>query len=297
MLIITSKKIVCLIIGIVSFVLCGETSLFSLSINKQKVSAVKVSSKNNFSDKIHYILKKYEQTLFGKPHLFYPAKNPKRLLITFASRTKSYSMCSWYWRDEEDWRDTAYLFLRDETQSWYLGNDENDLVKDFSNLINYYITVCKLTNEKVFAIGGSKGGYAALFYATILGLKGVIAVNPQVNKTSNEITRWDLDRMGKRWQDLDKVFESSPNVPMVLLAYGHYPRDIAAGNDLLNVLKEKSPMAIIRRHPSFDHKTSTVLMFSQKFVENAINYFEKLQPFPINIDNTKGFTAIMNADF
>lgn len=242
--------------------------------------------------KMNYIKRKYEHTLFGKEHLFYPAKNPRRLLVVFngAGAIGRYSMFSWYWKDDEQWSDTAYLFLRDDELCWYLGNNQSDFVQDYSNLIKHYIDVCKLKNDSVFTIGGSMGGYGALFYATVLGLKGVIAVNPQANKASNDITRFGINNTGNRWQDLDMVIKNSTTAPSVFLIYGNDPRDIAASDSLIEVLKEKAPVLIIRRHESEKHAIAR-LIFSKELIEDGISFIEKQRTFAIE---TKGIDEYDN---
>ena len=109
-----------------------------------------IYTNENFSPKkIEYIKAKYEHTMFGKEFLFYPAQEPKRLLIFFNGATKNrYMMFSWFWNDKEIWKDTAYLFLKDDTTCWYLGNNEISLIEDFSRIINHHISFCKLTKTK-----------------------------------------------------------------------------------------------------------------------------------------------------
>ncbi len=219
------------------------------------------------TEKTNYILKEYEVTMLGKQHLFYPAKQAKRLLIFFnGARKNKYIMWSWFWNDKEIWTDTAYLFLKDDDICWYLGNNEKSFIQDYSNIINHYINVCKLTKDKVFTIGGSMGGYAAIFYATLLGLKGAIALNPQVNKINNDTTRFFIQNTGDKWQDLDVVIRTYPVIPNISLIFGAYPSDQAACYALIDEAKHKTPLLIIRRHPSTHH--SGGVGFSREFVES-----------------------------
>jgi hypothetical protein len=228
-------------------------------------------------EKINYIIGKYQRTMFDKEYLFYPAKSAKRLLICFSGAEQKYGKClysqfSWYWQDDEDWRDTAYLFLKDDSRCWYLGNEKKDLINDFSNIINHHINICKLTKDKVFTVGSSMGGYGAILYATLLGLKAAIAVNPQVDKASQK-NRFGTSGVGNKWHDLDKIVALSPTVPNVSLIYGHCQQDQAACEILLDVLKKRGSTTIIRRHPSTEHAISS-LVFSENFIKSEITYFE-----------------------
>jgi len=224
--------------------------------------------------KVNYIKKKYEHTIYKKKCLFYPAKNPKRLLISFCGAVRGiYSKFSWFWRNDENWQDTAYLFVRDDQLTWYLGNNKKDMVQDFANLIRYFMAKCKLKPEQVFVVGGSMGGYGALLYATLLGLRGALLLNPQVNRTCNYANRFAIARSEGRWKDLDAIVAASAYVPSVSLIYGHYAQDQAAGEALVKVLKTKAPLTIIHRHPSPHHGIDTV--FSKKFIEREIEYIEQ----------------------
>lgn len=150
------KTIVWLVCLVYSFLLAGAETTKKLS-----------------AEQVDYIIKKYECIKFGKPHLFYPAKNPKRLLIVFAGAGAKgqYNLFSWYWRDDENWADVAYLFLRDDDVCWYIGNNEQDFIPDYSNLIRHYINTCKLDNSNVYTIGSSMGGMVQFFMLQFLALE------------------------------------------------------------------------------------------------------------------------------
>ncbi|MFA6491223.1 MAG: hypothetical protein WCW33_00125 [Candidatus Babeliales bacterium] len=223
-------------------------------------------------EKINYIKSKYEHTLFGKQHLFYPAKNPKLLLIFFYGALKNrYLMWSQFWNDEEHWENSAHLFLKDDDTTWYLGNDAQDFVPNYSNIINHYIAVCKLAPDHVFTIGCSMGGYAAILYAILLGLKGVIAFNPQVNKASSMLGHFD--GTGKRWRNLDEVAYAASSLPNLSLVYCHAPHDEAAGNALIDEFRKKTSPIIIRRRYSDSH-TEVFGKISKEFIEAEIRYLE-----------------------
>ena len=97
------------------------------------------------------------------------------------------------------------------------------------------------------------GAYGAIFYATTLDLGGVIALNPQVNKTSNEVTRYSIENTGSKWQDLDKVIAAHAKAPNISLIFSHNPQDQAASYALLDELKQKSQVIMIKRKSSLKH--------------------------------------------
>jgi hypothetical protein len=122
------------------------------------------------------------------------------------------------------------------------------------------------------------GAYGAVLYATLLGLKGAIALNPQVNKESNEIMRYELQNTGSRWIDLDKVVSSCEKVPCISLIFAYDPRDQAAGYLLIDALKNKAQLFIVRRFPSSRHAIAP-LVFSKKFLTDELNYIEHAAQF------------------
>jgi predicted esterase YcpF (UPF0227 family) len=230
-------------------------------------------------EKLASVKNKYEHTMLGKQFVFYPAQTPKRLVITLSGmgdRVGKYMMWTWFWQDHEDWHDTAYLFLKDDDKCWYLGNDKTSFIESYSNIITHHIAQCNLTPSQTFTIGSSMGGYAAIFYATILKLHAAIAVNPQVsNETSSNLTRFDIDRTGSQWQDLDKLIANSKHTPLISLIFSRYRRDELAGFALLNVLKNKNATFVTRRHPSDHHSFSGL---SKAFIDHEINFLANQVP-------------------
>ncbi|MFH1831639.1 MAG: hypothetical protein ABH827_02435 [bacterium] len=269
-------------------------SFISLLHSSKLISAPanRTETKKLSPEKINYIINKYEHTKIGtgagtpcKAHLFYPAKSPKRLIIVFTSANSigRYNLFSWFWNDNENWDDTAYLFLKDDQECWYLGNAKQNFVPEYSDIIKHYINICKLqnktfTNNNVSAIGNSMGGYAAIFYATKLELNAAIALNPQADK-KNALTGFKQAKNAEiNWQDLDQIIKKAPKAPSVFLIYGHYPQDIAACDRLINVLKDKSPMLLVRRHDSRKHAIGH-LIYSKELIEKSLNFIENQKDF------------------
>jgi len=205
-------------------------------------------------EKISYVKQKYEHIFAQKEYLFYPAKNPKSLVIVFTSAVKNkYEMWSWFWKETEDWHDEAYLFLKDDDFCWYLGNDKQSFIEAYTSIINHHIALTKVPKDHVFTIGGSMGGYAAIFYAATLGLGGTIAYNPQVNKASNS-RRISLENTGNKWQDLDTLLASYEKLPMLSLTCGNYSKDLRAACALVDVFKTKKSLIILRHVALPGHK-------------------------------------------
>lgn len=218
-----------------------------------------------------YILNKYECELFGRKSLFFPATNPKRLIISFAPAGDFYSLWSWFWRNNEDWQDTAYLFLKDANLTWYLGNNDKSLVNDYKEIIEHFIKVNGLSSNNVIAIGGSMGGYAAIFYAVICQLRGAIAFNPQINKVCATERGFPVIRTEDRWVDLDQLVASAEYVSHISLSYNDFHCDKCAGLKLIDQLQKRNSVTVFRKGLGKEHKE---LGYDKKFLETEIWYLE-----------------------
>jgi hypothetical protein len=261
---------------------CFARAIVSLGLTFPFVGVSKIPP-----EKLTYIKKKYELTLFDKQHLFYPATQAKRLVIIFTGAQKNkYAMWSWFWNDEENWKDTAYLFLKDDDFCWYIGNNKKSFIEDYSKIIVHYISAAGLQANQAIAVGSSMGAYGAVLYACLLGLKGAIALNPQVNKTSNEIARYAIQNTEDRWIDLDRFVSSCEQVPCISLIFTYNICDEAASYALIDALKVKAQLLIVRRFPSPHHYVAP-LVFSKNFLTEEINYFENSTRFMA----TKSFVA------
>lgn len=219
---------------------------------------------------LDYVLNKYEHELFGRKCLFYPATNPKRLVIVFSGATPGYNLWSWFWKDTEDWSDTAYLFLRDENKTWYLGDDKRRIVDDYLEIIQFFLTRSSLPSDKVISIGSSMGGYAAIFYAVIRSFKGAIAFNPQVDRASASGS-FSVGRAQSCWVDLDTVVASAVETPHVSLNFCSFSSDTLAAYKLLDQLKQKNSVTIFRKGQADTH---TTLKYNKKLIETDIWFIE-----------------------
>ncbi len=240
-----------------------------------------------FQEKIAYVKSKYEHLMRGKQYLFFPAEKPTYLYIIFTSAVQNkYEMWSWFWNDVEVWSDTAYLFLKDDDMCWYLGNDKCSFVEDYAQIIKDHITLTKVAQNNVFTIGGSMGGYAAIFYATVLGLGGAVAYNPQINKSSNsKRIRFAIENTGDKWVNLDDLLASYEKIPTISLLYGAYSKDFAAACDLLQVLKDKKTLVVFRHVDLKGHKG---LKITKKYIEGDLSFFKAQDPLTTLVKGSRG---------
>ena len=220
-----------------------------------------------------YVLKKYEHEIDGKTFVYYPAKSPKRLIISFgyAAPFKAYGMWSWFWKDDEDWDDTAYLFLSDG-YNWFLGTHDKPVFNTYINLIKHFIELCKLKPENVYTVGASAGGYAAILFGCTLGLRGAIADVPNYDpETWNASIGWQMIKPEIAWKDLSKVILESPKIPFISIHHGDWSADVVAAHKIIDALKQRQAFYSVRRTVLKYHTAFTV---NKEFVEREIEHME-----------------------
>jgi hypothetical protein len=226
-----------------------------------------------------YVRKKYEIQKYGRWLIYYPAQNPKRLVIVFGSMSPDrYDRYSWFWQEDENWQETSYLFFKDDEMHYFLGTDAKPTKDVYFKIIREYITINKITNQNVHCVGGSMGGYSAIYYASILGLNSAITCNPQIDLEStiaHQYYNWErqIREMGRQWYDLDKFILKHKKVPNIYIEYGNYPADKLAAEKLIKAIQFYHGIIIVRKTQWQDH---TVNALSKSTIESCIQYFESL---------------------
>ncbi|GAA4650101.1 hypothetical protein GCM10023116_23840 [Kistimonas scapharcae] len=224
-----------------------------------------------------YVRNKYGFHSLGQYGIFYPSENASRLLILFSSMGKDrYDRYSWFWNECERWDDTAYLFLKDDTFCYFLGSDERPLEQTFRKIILNHMESCGVNNKQVFTVGASMGGYAALYYASLMDFNGAIVSNPQIDYASarcHEFQNWErqIRTMGAQWYDLND-FLCKRKAPKVYIEYGNYLADKCAAEKLISTLDKKNSLYIVRKTDWSGH---TVDSLKKETITSAITFFEQ----------------------
>ncbi len=251
--------------------LLATSLFFSLFL----VVSAETQQEKNARPSIEYVKSLYEHELYGKKFLLFPAASPQRLLISFSwgSLQRRYCMWSWFWQDHEPWQHTTYLFLYDEDVSWYLGHGDKNHVDDFSAIIRHCLQISNLSPDHAFTVGVSMGGYAAIYYATLLGLQGAIAINPQVNYASlgDWVKPSVMTGAGSHWQDLQEFIARFDRLPCISLNISSNKGDVAAAKVLLDVLRRKNCTYTFRKRALKKHNE---LGLQRAFIEAEIAFFE-----------------------
>ena len=219
------------------------------------------------------IFKKFERNVSGLSCLFFPAQRPEQLVVSFAAMGKpTYSMWSWFYQKSEYWDDTAYLFINDPSNLFYLGSEEKPQIERYTEIIHYFCDLCGLSCNDVIAVGSSMGGYAALFYALSLGFKGVIVANPII-WFDGERHEDRLDVVWSLWKDIDHMLLEAKTVPHMYLQYCNVERDVIGAHRLMEVYKDKEGMLITKRDLSNDSHENYPL--DRRVVPAVIELFKR----------------------
>lgn len=226
-----------------------------------------------------YIKTKYQHIINGRECIYYPAANPKRLVITFGyAIVDRYAMWTWFWRKDEQWIDTAYLFLKDDDLCWYLGNNAKPAFDDYCHMINHFVQLSGVPKDHVFTAGGSMGGYAAILFATVLEFKGAIVDIPTVRRDiwqTYQPPNTTKIKSQDRWIDLDAVLARHKTVPLISLHHGRNKADVVAAHALFDVIIDRSPLIIYRTTSKSAHSVFTITKAS---LEADIAYMERYEP-------------------
>ncbi|MBP0623906.1 hypothetical protein [Cupriavidus consociatus] len=224
-----------------------------------------------------YVREKYKVHMLGQHGIYFPCENAKRLVVLFSSMGKDrYDRYSWFWQEEERWAETAYLFLKDDSFNYFLGNDEKPLTQSFRKIILHHMTLASVKEDRVFTVGGSMGGYAAIYYASLMQLNGAIVSNPQLDYAStraHSFSNWErqIRQVGSQWYDLGEFIFKWPRIPNIYIEYGNYRADRLAAEKFIDAALE-GPSLVIARKADWDGHTVDSL--SKTTIESSICFFE-----------------------
>ena len=221
----------------------------------------------------------YGTQVDGVDFIYYPCANPKRLVVNFSSMGKDrFDRYSRYWDTSQQWdSETAHLFFKDDDFTYFLGTDQKPKTTVYSRIIRQFQDANSLNLHQVYTVGGSMGGYGALYYALMLGLSGAIVCAPQINQRAMQahaFNNWirHARTTGSQWADLDLMVHRFAHIPYIYIEHGNYPADRLAVADFIGALDGRNTL-LIHRHASWsEHTRDDVLQ--KDLVDSTILYFE-----------------------
>ncbi|WPC74286.1 hypothetical protein [Vibrio porteresiae] len=216
------------------------------------------------------------QSVLGENVVFLPAPIPSKGLIIFFSAMnsdKEFDRINWF-RDIDSRCGFSFLFLNDSNYTYYLGNDYKPLFHTYEKIINYFKEM-ENVGGNVFAVGSSMGGYAAIYYAFRMGLKGAIVGVPQTREKYARMhtqMNWTkaIKSTGTQWIDMD-VLLRQPHIelPNLYLEYGNYPSDKFSAEKLIDIYKDRAGLIISRKAKGCEHS----YFMSPKIIMSSVDFF------------------------
>ena len=92
-----------------------------------------------------YVREKYGYQMLGQHVIYYPSSTAKGLIVIFSSMGKDrFDRYSWFWSEDEEWHDYAYLFIKDDSFKYFLGDDEKPLSQTFRKIITHHTELAKV---------------------------------------------------------------------------------------------------------------------------------------------------------
>lgn len=225
-----------------------------------------------------YVRNKYKVGMLGIEGVYFPSVNAKRLMVFFSSMGKDrFDRYSWFWNEDEIWEETAYLFIKDDSFHYFLGTDDKPMKDSVRKVIEYHQVLSNTTSESTFMVGGSMGGYAAIYFAFYTKSRAAIVANPQITYKSarmHQFQNWErsIRETGSQWYDLDDFSKKYEDKPAVYIEYGNYMADKKGCECLINALIEEDCLVIIRKEKWEGH---TVNSLFKNTIENAVSFIEK----------------------
>ncbi len=210
--------------------------------------------------------------------IYYPARKPKQLIVSFSSMGKDrFDRYSKNWDPSQQWQDeSAYLFFKDDSYQYYLGNDDNPKTDNYLRIIRQFLILNELHERQLFCVGGSMGGYAALYYGLLLSAGGIIVAAPQTTlraMNAHKFRNWikHATSTESQWRDLDLLVHSVDRLPPLYIEYGQYQADVIAADALLDEYKKKPALIVVRKASWQGHTVDTIL--STSVISAAVYYF------------------------
>lgn len=153
---------------------------------------------------------------------------------------------------------------------------KNPMKEKYIKIIQSLLNEFNIDKSKTFTVGGSMGGYAAIFYAISMKLKGAIAIHPQITYKAtrkHKTDEWEkkIKSCGSQFYDLtDYLFKYEPT-PFLYLEYGIYEADKEAEEELITSFLKRQAFIIIRKTANPKYITTNP---SKQTIASIIKFFE-----------------------
>ena len=204
---------------------------------------------------------KYELQRDGVSHVYYPARNPQSLLITFACMGDRYNRVREFW-NEEKWENVSYLFLCDvgsegKPAQWYVDRDA---------LIDFY--AAQFTPGRIVTLGSSMGAFGALWHGFRLSAGAILAIAPAAPPLSFQGQDFDETL----WRRLQAKMLECRKLPALYIETTGHPPDHQMTRTVVSHYLNTGGRLIAESDPS-DATHCGTSMGLPRHAENTMRYF------------------------
>ena len=228
------------------------------------------------------VVARYGANVLGEEVVFYPSRNCKKLVVCFSAMDakNKFNRLSWFWDVDEQWEDgVSYLYLCDPSYKYYIGDDAEPKFHRYEKIIKYFAQKNNLDNSSIFCAGSSMGGYAAILFASRMGLGAAIVGVPQVAKKfarMHNYSNWikSINSTGDQWVELNEyLYRADISLPPLYIEYGVYPADELAAEDIVNIYRYRGGQCIVRKFPGKEHE----YFMSRTAILSTVNFLSEVK--------------------
>jgi hypothetical protein len=216
---------------------------------------------------------------FGVDGIIFKPETAQRVVVCFSGMNPGrYERWSWFYQQFLKDDQTVYIVFKDEDFLFFL-NRKNKKIEDLHlkfmlNILDEY----KLSPSKLFTIGSSMGGYAALYYSLILSAGGSLISNPLIDLEGakhHKHSLWTrkIEECGDNWKDLIQLIKEHKKKMNLFLSYGNYLPDIIASTKIITALNDTNMFYIRHRDEEIIHRDT----LDKKNMFQLINLWSKEQ--------------------
>ena len=204
-------------------------------------------------------------------------ENPKKAVICFSSMNPGkYERWSWFYEKQKAGSEDLYVILKDDEHRYYIGTDKIAMHVRHHKFISNLLSKHQLTNNDLYMVGSSMGGYAAIYFGFWMNAAGIISMNPQIDFQSTRrhtLQNWErkISEVGSNWVDLNDFVYRHPAKPHIYIEHGDYPADVSAVQKLVSSLDDLR-ISYTRSYVDGDHSSTS--MTRQKLF-HIIDFWQK----------------------
>jgi pimeloyl-ACP methyl ester carboxylesterase len=212
---------------------------------------------------------------FGIDGIIFKPPVAKKVVVCFSGMNLGrYERWSWFYQRFLKNDQTIYIVFKDDDFLFYLNREGKDTETLHAKFLLEILKEYNLTTSKLYTVGSSMGGYAAIYYSLLLSGGGAIVSNPLVDldsATHHSHTLWTrkIKECNQQWKNIIDMIKCHKNKTNFFLSYGNYLPDVLASSKLINALNETNLTYVRHRDEESIHRDT----LNKKNMFQLINFW------------------------